>query len=82
MSGKERGRSSERPARYVLLVYWETLEDHTEGFRKSDEYGEWKRSLHHFYDPFPTVGHFELVHGGSEGRASYSVFRIECASAW
>jgi heme-degrading monooxygenase HmoA len=49
------------PERYVLLVRWETLEDHTEGFRGSDGYQEWKRLLHHLYDPFPTVQHFETV---------------------
>ena len=54
-------RCIETPERYVLLVRWETLEDHTEGFRGSDGYGEWKRLLHHFYDPFPTVQHFEPV---------------------
>ena len=46
---------------YILLVRWETLEDHTEGFRGSDEYQEWKALLHHFYDPFPTVEHYEPV---------------------
>jgi heme-degrading monooxygenase HmoA len=54
-------RCIETPERYVLLVRWETLEDHTEGFRGSEAYGEWKRLLHHFYDPFPTVEHFEPV---------------------
>ena len=44
--------------KYILLVEWESLEDHTEGFRKSKEYREWKKMLHHFYDPFPTVEHF------------------------
>jgi heme-degrading monooxygenase HmoA len=47
--------------RYVLLVRWQTLEDHTVGFRGSEAYGEWRRLLHHFYDPFPVVEHFELV---------------------
>ena len=47
--------------RYVLLVRWETLEDHTVGFRQSAGYQEWRRLLHHFYDPFPTVEHFETV---------------------
>ncbi len=51
----------ENPNRYVLLVRWETLEDHTIGFRQSAEYQEWKWLLHHFYDPFPTVEHYELV---------------------
>ncbi|EYB67498.1 Antibiotic biosynthesis monooxygenase family protein [Deinococcus phoenicis] len=44
--------------RYALLVWWETLEDHTVGFRGSPEYQEWRALLHHFYDPFPTVEHF------------------------
>ena len=50
--------------KYALLVYWETLEDHTVGFRQSAEYQEWRRLLHHFYDPFPTVEHFEPVFDG------------------
>ncbi len=52
-------RSIELPNRYVLLVRWETLEDHTEGFRGSDEYQQWRALLHHFYDPFPLVEHFQ-----------------------
>ena len=51
----------ERPNRYLLLVNWVKLEDHTVGFRESDQYQEWRRSLHHFYDPFPVVEHYELV---------------------
>ncbi|MCH1626448.1 antibiotic biosynthesis monooxygenase family protein [Ferdinandcohnia quinoae] len=51
----------EEKGKYVLLVKWETLEDHTEGFRKSSEYKEWKALLHHFYDPFPTVEHYIKV---------------------
>lgn len=47
--------------RYLLLVQWETLEAHNEGFRGSDRYEEWRRLLHHFYDPFPTVQHYERV---------------------
>lgn len=44
--------------KYILLVKWERIEDHLEGFRKSKEYEKWKELLHHFYDPFPTVEHF------------------------
>ncbi len=47
--------------RYLLLVQWETLEAHTVGFRGSPEYQEWKKKLHHFYDPFPTVEHYEMT---------------------
>lgn len=56
-------RCLERSGRYVLLVNWETLEDHTVGFRHSEQYQEWRALLHHFYDPFPTVEHFEFVTG-------------------
>jgi heme-degrading monooxygenase HmoA len=54
-------RCVERPDRYLLLVEWERLEDHTEGFRGSAEYQRWRELLHHFYDPFPTVEHYEQV---------------------
>ncbi|MGA2306123.1 MAG: antibiotic biosynthesis monooxygenase [Acidimicrobiales bacterium] len=54
-------RCVERPDTFLLLVEWETLEDHTEGFRGSDGYQEWRALLHHFYDPFPVVEHFETV---------------------
>jgi heme-degrading monooxygenase HmoA len=54
-------RNLEAPDRYLLLVYWRRLEDHTVGFRQSAGYREWKRLLHHFYDPFPAVEHFEMV---------------------
>ena len=56
-------RCLETPSRYLLLVEWDRLEDHTEGFRGSAEYQQWRQLLHHFYDPFPTVEHYEpLVH--------------------
>ncbi|MFI8567667.1 antibiotic biosynthesis monooxygenase family protein [Rhodococcus sp. NPDC078407] len=48
----------EHPDVYLLLVAWERLEDHTEGFRGSAEYQEWKALLHHFYEPFPVVEHY------------------------
>ena len=54
-------RCLEKPNRYILLVNWESLEAHTVGFRGSEGYQEWKQLLHHFYDPFPTVEHYELI---------------------
>lgn len=53
----------EKKNRYILLVQWERLEDHTVGFRGSEAYQDWKKLLHHFYDPFPTVLHFSGVTG-------------------
>ena len=49
----------EEEDKYILLVNWETVEDHEIGFRQSDEYLEWKKLLHHFYEPFPTVQHYK-----------------------
>ena len=54
-------RCVERPSSFLLLVEWERLEDHTEGFRGSAAYQDWRAALHHFYDPFPVVEHFEAV---------------------
>ena len=52
-------RCVETRNRYLLLVTWDKLEDHTEGFRKSGRYQEWRTLLHHFYDPFPVVERYE-----------------------
>lgn len=54
-------RCLEQPNKYILLVEWNTLEDHTVGFRESEEYKHWKAMLHHYYDPFPVVEHFETT---------------------
>ncbi|AUC24036.1 MULTISPECIES: antibiotic biosynthesis monooxygenase [Polaribacter] len=48
----------EQDDKYILLVSWQTIEDHEVGFRKSDEYEQWKELLHHFYEPFPIVEHY------------------------
>ena len=56
----------EKDSRYILLVNWQTLEDHTIGFRGSEQYQEWRRLLHHFYDPFPEVEHYTSVYGDQE----------------
>ena len=55
-------RCLEHPRTYLLLVEWDRLVDHTEGFRGSPQYQEWRRLLHSFYEPFPVVEHFEQVH--------------------
>jgi heme-degrading monooxygenase HmoA len=54
-------RCVEAVDRYLLLVWWDSLESHTEGFRKSPPYQQWRELLHHFYDPFPVVEHYVPV---------------------
>ncbi len=56
-------RCIERESSYLLLVRWDSVEAHEVGFRKSPQYQEWRKLLHHFYDPFPTVLHYEAVKG-------------------
>ena len=57
-------RCLEREGQYLLLVRWESVAAHEEGFRKSPQYQRWRQLLHHFYDPFPTVLHYERAAGG------------------
>jgi heme-degrading monooxygenase HmoA len=57
--GLELRRCVEAPSRYLLLVDWQSVEDHTIGFRQSSRYQEWRKLLHHFYDPSPTVEHYQ-----------------------
>lgn len=64
--GHELQRCIEHPSRYILLARWDTIEDHTVGFRQSLEYQQWKSLLHHFYDPFPMVEHYESVFASGE----------------
>ncbi len=52
----------EQSNKYILLADWEELENHTIGFRESAQYLEWKKMLHHYYDPFPVVEHYETIH--------------------
>ncbi len=59
--GLELLRSIESPGTYLLLVRWDSVEAHTDGFRGSAGYLRWKELLHRFYDPFPTVEHFRPI---------------------
>jgi heme-degrading monooxygenase HmoA len=58
-------RCLEAEDRYLLQIWWDRLESHTEGFRGSPGYQEWKALLHHFYEPFPVVEHYETSQEGS-----------------
>ena len=67
MPGYERHelrRCLEAQSRYLLLVWWATLEDHTIGVRGSAGSQRWKALLHHFYEPFPSVEHYAPLFGG------------------
>lgn len=61
--GHELQKCIEQDHHYMLLVKWRTVKDHEVGFRQSPQYQEWRKLLHHFYDPFPTVLHYQTVSG-------------------
>lgn len=58
-------RSVETPSDYLLLVEWDTVDDHMVGFRNSEAFTEWRRLVHHFYVAGP-LEHFEHVDSASE----------------
>jgi heme-degrading monooxygenase HmoA len=61
--GHELRRCVENDHRFLLLVWWDSVASHEVGFRRAPRYQEWKRLLHHFYDPFPTVEHYIQADG-------------------
>lgn len=54
-------RGIESPERYILQIFWATLEDHTVGFRGSPLFGQWRAIVGPFFAQPPAVEHFELV---------------------
>lgn len=61
MRGYRVNRGIESPERYLLQIFWETLEDHTVGFREGPLFGQWRAVVGPFFAGPPTVEHFELV---------------------
>ena len=51
----------ETPERYILQIFWETLEDHTIGFRQGPLFAEWRSYIGPFFAGPPNVEHFTLV---------------------
>lgn len=51
----------ESPERYILQIFWDTLEDHTVAFRQGPLFPEWRAIVGPFFAVPPTVEHFELV---------------------
>ena len=54
-------RGIESPERYILQIFWRTLEDHTVGFRQGPLFAEWRAIVGPFFAVPPVVEHFELV---------------------
>jgi len=54
-------RGMESPERYILQVFWATLEDHTLGFRQSPAFVQWLALVGPFFASAPVVEHFDLI---------------------
>jgi heme-degrading monooxygenase HmoA len=50
----------EQDNRYVLLIRWQTLEDHTKGFRESDLFQQWRALIGPCFETAPFVQHYEM----------------------
>lgn len=60
-AGFKVNRGMESPERYILQIFWDTLEDHTVGFRQSEAFAQWRAIVGPFFAGPPVVEHFELV---------------------
>lgn len=54
-------RSIESAERYILQIFWDTLEDHTVGFRQSELFTQWRAIVGPFFAGLPNVEHFDLI---------------------
>ena len=59
--GAKINRGVESKERYVLQIFWDTLEDHTVAFRQGPLFPQWRAIVGPFFAVPPSVEHFELV---------------------
>jgi heme-degrading monooxygenase HmoA len=59
--GYKVNKGIESPERYLLMIFWDTLENHTIDFRQSPAFTEWRAIVGGFFAVPPQVEHFELV---------------------
>jgi heme-degrading monooxygenase HmoA len=59
--GYKINKGVESPERYVLMIFWETLENHTIDFRQSTAFADWRAIVGPFFAGPPTVEHFMLL---------------------
>ena len=59
--GAKVNRGIESTERYILQIFWDTLEDHTVGFRQGPLFPQWRAIVGPFFAVPPLVEHFELV---------------------
>lgn len=60
--GAKVNKGVESPDRYIVMLYWDTLEDHTVGFREGPLFAEWRAAIGPYFAQPPAVEHYTLVH--------------------
>lgn len=60
-NGYKINRGIESPERYILMIFWETLENHTVDFRESPAFQEWRSIVGSYFASPPVVEHFNLL---------------------
>jgi heme-degrading monooxygenase HmoA len=60
-AGWKVNRGVESPERYILQIFWQTLEDHTVHFRNGPLFPQWRAIVGPFFAAPPVVEHFSLV---------------------
>ena len=58
-------RGIESPSRFVLLVEWDSVEAHTENFRDTERFAQWRGRIGHYFAKPPAVEHFLDVDPGA-----------------
>lgn len=59
--GYKVNKGIESPERYILQIFWATLENHTIDFRESSAFADWRAIVGPFFAGPPTVEHFNLL---------------------
>jgi heme-degrading monooxygenase HmoA len=59
--GYKINKGIESPERYLLTIFWDTLEDHMVGFRQSPAFGQWRAIVGPYFAQPPQVEHFDLL---------------------
>ena len=59
--GYKVNRGIESPERYILMIFWDTVENHTADFRGSPAFQEWRAIVGPYFASPPVVEHFTLL---------------------
>ncbi len=59
--GYKVNKGIESPERYLLMIFWDTVENHTVDFRQSPAFQQWRAIVGHYFAAPPVVEHYTLL---------------------